>query len=277
MLKTVEDLVSQYMNHKLIKLINRRKLGLTDKCVFAIPSNDFISTEICISGWYERDILDAVVEILSKNNLLGGNFIDVGANIGNHSIFMSYYFDQVIAFEPLHENYRYLKFNSELRPNIRPLQIGLGSSESTVEMKYCPDNRGKSGQFVGDASWVIEKVKVQAFDQINIGVGPTVVKIDVEGAELSVLEGMLGSLSTHHPLLMMETDFDAQPELVRFLRQNNYRYFYSLDTPFRSERGILRKFVKAVRSGDQKWRQIDVGNDPSFCELALVSVEKLIL
>ena len=190
---------------------------------------------------------------------------------------MSYYFDQVIAFEPLHENYRYLKFNSELRPNIRPLQIGLGSSESTVEMKYCPDNRGKSGQFVGDASWVIEKVKVQAFDQINIGVGPTVVKIDVEGAELSVLEGMLGSLSTHHPLLMMETDFDAQPELVRFLRKNNYRYFYSLDTPFRSERGILRKFVKAVRSGDQKWRQIDVGNDPSFCELALVSVEKLIL
>ena len=277
MLKTVDDLFSQYLNHKLAKIINRRKLRLKDKCVFAIPSHDFISTEICVSGWYEYDILDAVVEVLSKNNLLDGTFIDVGANIGNHAIFMSYYFDQVIAFEPLFKNYRYLKFNSELRPNVRPLQIGLGRSESIIEFKYCPDNAGKSGQFVGDASWEIEKVKVQSFDQLGIDVQPTVVKVDVEGAELSVLEGMVDYLSKYHPLLMIETDFHAQSELVYFLHQNNYRYFYALDTPFRSERGIFRKFVKAMRSGERKWRQIDLDHKTSFCELALVSSEKLIL
>lgn len=276
MRQSFKELRSQYIDHKLVKLINHRNQRLTYKSSFAIPAHDYISTEVTVSGWYERDILEAVIEILGKNNLLHGNFIDIGANIGNHSIFMSYYFDQVFAFEPLAQNYRYLQFNAELRPNIKTFQTGLGSSNTVVTMKSCPGNRGKSGQFVGDATWVHEDVQIQKFDQIDKVGSPSVVKIDVEGAELSVLQGMAACLESDQPLLMIETDFSTQPELVEFLRQKNYTYFYTLDTPFRSGRGILGKLLKAFRPGNQKWKQIAMDDRSSFYELALVSSRSLI-
>ena len=44
--------------------------------------------------------------------------IDIGANVGNHSVFFSKKFDKVLAFEPLPMALKLLKINTEKYSNI---------------------------------------------------------------------------------------------------------------------------------------------------------------
>lgn len=66
-----------------------------------VPS-DTIGQSIVLNGLYEEEFLISFETIfrhlLEKFKLQ--TFIDVGANIGNHALFFSQYFKEIIAFEP---------------------------------------------------------------------------------------------------------------------------------------------------------------------------------
>ena len=76
--------------------------------------NDKLSREISIKGIFEKEQLFATLSVLKKKRTL----IDVGANIGNHSIFFSKYFKKILSFEPFPLTFSVLKLNTMNIKNI---------------------------------------------------------------------------------------------------------------------------------------------------------------
>ena len=60
--------------------------------------HDVICREILLNGYYERELLIAMASIVKNRT---GTVLDVGANMGNHTIFFSRFFKRVISFEPV--------------------------------------------------------------------------------------------------------------------------------------------------------------------------------
>jgi hypothetical protein len=92
-------------------LIKRRGVKI------AVFANDTIGNAINASGFYEWSELEAIFDFLKPlhehfNRSLA---LDIGANIGNHSIYFSRYFKAVHAFEPHPLTYRILDINASLR------------------------------------------------------------------------------------------------------------------------------------------------------------------
>ena len=81
--------------------------------------NDHISLKIIIDGWFEKRELNALKSFFSKNHYPKTLCIDAGANIGNHSLFFSRVFDQVIAFEPYNKAFELLKINTSQVDNVQ--------------------------------------------------------------------------------------------------------------------------------------------------------------
>ena len=62
---------------------------------------DYIAMQINIYGRYENELLECLSDLLLKITPDNRRIcLDVGANIGNHSLYFSGYFDKVFSFEP---------------------------------------------------------------------------------------------------------------------------------------------------------------------------------
>jgi len=164
---------------------------------------------------------------------------DIGANIGIFSFLLARCVGKegkVYAFEPEITNYACLR--ESLKQNaVENLVI------ETVAVANCSgmapfDHRGGafSGRLIDDTSQYtatcnIEMVKTITLDDYVFqgrGRVPHVIKIDVEGNELSVLEGMTGLLTSHSPVVLCEVHKhlnDPLRRIVPFLRDCGYSLF----------------------------------------------------
>lgn len=111
-----------------------------------------------------------------------------------------------VAFEPLPE------LAGELRaafPRVEVHQAALSDRPGTREFVRVVDDLGWSGfreRPVPDAG-VTERIEVKVErldDALPAGARPALVKIDVEGAELEVLEGARRTLEAHRPVVVFE-------------------------------------------------------------------------
>lgn len=143
---------------------------------------------------YETDILNAVLESI----VAGDVFYDIGANVGVYTCFAGQHADRVVAFEPHEETATRLRENAELNDiDATVCQTAVADYEGTASLVHprrSPQELG-TGEFsvarIDDATDVAE-IDVTQVDTIVQQEGlprPTVAKIDVEGAELRVLDG----------------------------------------------------------------------------------------
>lgn len=193
--------------------------------------NDTLSTEISIFGMYEKEQLHKIMEVIGdkKNRCC----IDVGANIGNHSIFFSKFFKKIFCFEAHPKIFKVLKLNTCNLSNIKIYNIGLSSKKKEL---YFPDIQtqnmaGHSLKNTGDI-----KVKINKLDNIiNLKNKIDFVKIDTEGHEYQVLMGMKVLLKANNPIIMLEFDarqFKKNHKIIKLLRNLNYEHFYFFDQDF---------------------------------------------
>jgi hypothetical protein len=63
-------------------------------------AHDAISRKIFIDGLFEKRELEVLKVFLQKEIKSFDTCLDIGANIGNHSLFFSTIFNQVVSFEP---------------------------------------------------------------------------------------------------------------------------------------------------------------------------------
>lgn len=194
---------------------------------------DMIQQVIFLSDdYYERNLLDKVfydyrsgkvADFISNGNM---TIIDVGANIGNHTLFFANEINasHIYSFEPIYETCWILKKNIEinhLENIVNVINCGLSDHDARAELdSYDYNNIGATSLDVSDnkGSMIIKRL-----DDYNIHhVG--FIKIDVEGMELGVLKGAEKTILREKPYIMIES-FPKRFDNVRNLLMNyGYRY-----------------------------------------------------
>lgn len=192
--------------------------------------NCYIDWVIYFHGAYEKQELRILKDLIKDKH--DPTFIDVGANIGQHSLFMAKYCNEIHSFEPysvvrdkLQEK---ISLNNISSITIHP--VGLGDEDQELKF-YAP-----AGANTGTGSFVkkhavgnkelIEKLKVvngdSYFNRARIE-RVSLIKIDVEGFEKSVLAGLKETLSSLRPIIFMEfseatkASFSGESELIAML------------------------------------------------------------
>ena len=157
-------------------------------------------------------------EQVGKNELLdlvpkGGNFLDVGANIGMFSVYFALKRKdiQLYCFEPDSTVYRCLSKNMEQFEDdrIKIFNCGLGEKSEDKSLYKSELNDGGHSFIAENDHQESEVVQVRVFDEMvesgEVEI-PDVIKIDVEGFEYQVLKGMVKSIQKRRPTLYIESD-----------------------------------------------------------------------
>jgi FkbM family methyltransferase len=138
-------------------------------------------------------------------------FYDIGANVGTYSCFAAAKLGpgRTISFEPEPKNAEHLRKNLEMNGlEAEIVQIALSDTDGTANLALTGDEAGEGEHAIatGDNDHTL-KVQTARGDSIIKKRGlskPTVVKIDVEGAELSVLRGLQDTLHESCRLVYVE-------------------------------------------------------------------------
>lgn len=169
------------------------------------PQNGFVDTEIFTNGVYEPDILKLIQEHLHE----GGTFIDIGANIGQHSLFAATHVGQtgqVIAFEPIPRIAAQLRSSLTLNKlsNVTINEVACSDTEGEARLTLVTGNIGGSSLHrKTDQNSIL--VKTQPADNFTAELARIdLIKIDAEGHELEVLRGLEITLAKHKPALIIE-------------------------------------------------------------------------
>ena len=164
--------------------------------------------------------------------------VDVGANRGQTIQSFRLYSDApVFSFEPQENLAEYIK-NRRLH-NSFILPYGLGRMLGSMEI-FIPVYRGivfdglastskKEAEifFRPDRFFFYDKSKLEIRQQTieiktldSFALKPAVLKIDVQGAELSVLKGALKTIIDHQPIIFLERPSEYSE--IKFLKELNY-------------------------------------------------------
>ncbi|MGO9604280.1 MAG: FkbM family methyltransferase [Candidatus Binataceae bacterium] len=164
----------------------------------------------------------------------GMTFYDIGANVGFHSMIAARLLGpsngNVICFEPVEENARLIRHNAQLngfeRVTIKP--IALSDVEESGRFWISEEPTWGSLVSAGDPpSRCIGsiEVRVRRLDDVIEEEGltpPDVIKMDVEGAEVTALKGAVRTLEKHRPILLIELHGTNAP-IAEFLSAANYK------------------------------------------------------
>lgn len=113
-------------------------------------TGNFIDSHVFFYGAYEKPILYFLRDTMKSAYSNQGTFLDIGANTGQHSLFMSRYAKEIHAFEPWEpviKRFRHMVENNHLK-NIVIHPFGLGEQNSKKPFFKPPDNNPATGSFV---------------------------------------------------------------------------------------------------------------------------------
>ena len=155
--------------------------------------------------FYELEELQVILRAFP----IGGVFVDIGANIGNHTLFFALFghASQVIPIEPNPLAYRMLLANvvmNDLAGVVDLRHLGLGLSDGAGEgfaMQERTKNLGGAKMLEGQGD-----IPVRAGDEVLGDVTPAMIKIDVEGMEMRVLAGLKATIARDKPVIFVEVD-----------------------------------------------------------------------
>ncbi|HVE81882.1 MAG TPA: FkbM family methyltransferase [Myxococcales bacterium] len=136
----------------------------------------------------------------------GMTVYDVGASVGFQAVLAARLVGRegrVVAFEPFPENAAWARHNARLNDfgHLEVLEVAVAAADGSARFQAGKDvNWGKL-----DSGGALE-VKVRSLDSVSaeLGARPAAIKIDVEGAEASVLDGARGVLSSASPILFID-------------------------------------------------------------------------
>jgi FkbM family methyltransferase len=177
-------------------------------------------THGCWLGVYERDLQRALAQTLKDDDV----FYDVGANVGFFSLFASQRVRQVIAFEPLPRNLELLRGNLALN-GVRNVQIiEAAVAREPGHVSFAAEGSASMGHIAASGGMRVAAVALDAFVAQGRAAPPTVIKMDIEGAESQALAGAEQVLRTHRPRIFLSTHGWQQHEACgRFLESLGYR------------------------------------------------------
>lgn len=219
-------------------LLNNDKYSIhkINDLVFMINNNDSIIGNSIKNGRnWEQDLQKLLLDFTTEREL----FVDLGANIGTHTINFSRYFKSVIAFEPHPEHVKYLYANLALNnvENATVVPMGVSDTFKTISIpKHLSDFKLDAENNFGNVSLLPQfhksnvetvDIKVTPLDLFEFPCRISLLKIDVETMEHQVLRGATTTILKHKPVLCVESWDDKADETRRIIEEElHYETIY---------------------------------------------------
>jgi FkbM family methyltransferase len=253
--KPLEVLLNR-INHKLAQ----RHIKFFPQVV--IFSFDHVGLTINLQGRYENDEL-ILLENFIKHKLSNSTesaALDIGANIGNHSIFLSNYFYKTFSFEPNPITFDVLTINSKYaveNKNIYLFNFGLSDKKNSLPFQIDSTNMGGSRVITNknksknlNKQIIIELKKADDLEFLRKE-KISLIKIDVEGHELSVLKGAENIIKENAPVILFEQDVneicDGGSKVLSYLSSLGY-IFYTIEKRFYFGESFIARILELFLS-----------------------------
>lgn len=261
-IKSIKRLCGEFGLYKGLKVwkfykyirVKKRNLDLTNKVVNVngynlalLPNDDGISTELALFNTHEP----LNTELLTQNLKKGMVCFDVGANIGYYTLLESKMVGdegKVIAIEPSPINFKQLQKNiqNEKAKNVELYQIAGGDQNGTI--KFLLDPHSNLSRIISNEEKVREKgeivdvpmKKLDSFLEASTIKTLDFIRMDVEGYEFNILEGMRNSIKKFRPAIQMEVHtrilgYKKTQKLLEWFMSEKYEVVYyitrQLDCP----------------------------------------------
>ena len=177
-------------------------------------------------------------KVLKKGDIL----FDVGANVGLYTLLGSRLVGdtgKVFAFEPLVSNISYLHRHIKINKikNVIIVPCACSDSLAIATFFHGPNNAvghienatgfnkaNETAVVYTDETTIIPTLTLDAVAD-KLGITPTILKIDVEGAELGVLQGAKGIISNNKPVIYLSVHSDElRTTCLAYLSNFNYKF-----------------------------------------------------
>lgn len=180
---------------------------------------------------YETNIQNKLRKFIREGDVI----FDIGGNIGQYAIPFSELVGEsgkVFSFEPDYKNFSFLQFNKNMNRcnNLICLNYGIGKEDTEGFFFRDTETGGRSGsfkkEFVGAGySGFNEKVVLKSFDTIVSEFGsPNFVKIDVEGFEEDVLDGL--TISLPNCAFFVEVREETKVGIFEYFHKKGFKCFW---------------------------------------------------
>lgn len=224
------------------------------KYKICVLSDDLIGRSFAVTGAYEEAGVAAVEWLCDQGRIQDSynrTFVDVGANIGTYSLALSARFKTVLAFEPHPVVNQVLSLNKVINGfdnlNIQP--YGLSNIDTEAKLYEPAKNIGGSSlEYQGSGPNYTVKIKhaSTAINQLKSS-KVSFIKMDVEGHELMVMQGLKELLIEDQPVVAFEANnLDRNQQLLEFMKSAGYVEFLALDTKPSIKNPILRVLLLTI-------------------------------
>lgn len=181
----------------------------TSHGTFSGVRNDYLFEQAIKNGVNEPHFLDLITKILNPDDVA----LDLGANIGTHSILLSHQLSQgeVIAFEPQALSFSILQSNilANRSTNIKAYRFACSDKENDVVAMQPPDLIGESLNIgntrVDTTGLAWDFVLTKTVDGLELD-RLDFIKLDIQGSETKALKGAAETIRRFRPYLFVEIE-----------------------------------------------------------------------
>lgn len=201
---------------------------------------DPIDREIILSQNFEKDEINFLINMINFYKIK--NFLDIGANCGYYSLFVTKnnFKIKTIAFEPNQEAYykfsQTLKKNFYLSKRILLHNYGLSNINSKLKIKsFIKHGYAQTGGSSVEGKFEKNKHKISlenffiGDEKLNFKNTTLAIKIDVEGHELHVLKGIKKLIKNNKCIIQIEIFRKNFKSVNKFLESKKFKIFYSVN------------------------------------------------
>ena len=197
----------------LIPLNSAGKFVVVNKGVaFAGDIGSYIDRQVYLFGNYEEQCIDHFISLVPKNRR--HLILDVGANVGTHSLSFARLFQNVHSFEPNPVLWPAFERNMELNDikNVSLHKVGLGAKDEMLTLFLTEKANFGLGTFATFDQYDVP-LKASATCKVVIGddfletIGVSAcdaVKIDVQGFEPEAIAGLRRTIERNRPIIWFE-------------------------------------------------------------------------
>ena len=180
--------------------VSSRKFSIDVGSPYHGRLDNYIDFMVYVSGQYFEYPYINFVRACHK----GGVALDVGANIGNHALAYSEFFDRVFAIEPYEPLFRRTQARREVSARISAHQVALSDQAGTLAFEQPTAFNQGIGRVSPEGKGSVTAVTGDEFVRTEVRQTVDFIKIDVEGHEMEVIRGLAETLKRDRPTVLFE-------------------------------------------------------------------------
>jgi len=209
------------LHRELIYRVTQQEKEVVSTTFFGVDMHLFLpsSTDIYLTGGKSHLSETRLAKYLIRELRAGDTFVDVGAHYGYFSLLASQLVGnkgKVLSFEASPTTYQILSKNAAKASNVTCLNRAVSDVNTELTFyefpnQYSEYNTSEVEQFANESWYQKHKPKAIQIETVVLDeylpssdISPSIIKIDVEGAEDKVITGLQQLLVSNTPTIIME-------------------------------------------------------------------------